>query len=108
MRRATPDLRVDIVPSPVNFSVLEDASIDLFMSSHCLEHLPDPCPFMDGLWRVLRPGGLVFTEVPIQIKKAIDNFGRKREVPDLLRGAFHLIFFKESTFDRMMRNAGFE
>jgi len=79
--------------------VLNESSVDIFTSSHTLEHLADPCPWLAEIYRVLTPGGLVFTEVPDQ-----DN----DPAQGLVRGQFHLLYFKESTFKEMMSNAGFE
>lgn len=41
-----------------------DASFDLVTSFQVLEHVPDPIPYLVGLRRVTRPGGLVILATP--------------------------------------------
>lgn len=42
----------------------EDGSIDEFLLSHLLEHIPEPLPLMQELWRVARPGAKMVIKVP--------------------------------------------
>jgi len=49
--------------------------------------------------RTLKPGGLVFTEVPLQQRNVV-----RGEIP----GMFHLLFFNRTSFLAMMRSAGFQ
>jgi SAM-dependent methyltransferase len=44
---------------------LRTASLDVVLSAHVLEHLPDPGAALDGLYRVLRPGGCLLLQVPL-------------------------------------------
>jgi hypothetical protein len=53
------DLRADLAALP-----LDDASVDLVLSSHVLEHLPDDRPALGELARVLRRGGHAVIMVP--------------------------------------------
>ncbi len=50
------------------FQRLEDVpaerKFDLLVLSHVLEHMDQPHPFVEGLMQWLRPGGLLFVEVP--------------------------------------------
>merc|ERR1712063_160563 len=62
--RKTPGLRTEVHATLMDWGALPEGGVDVFLSSHVLEHFTDPCPFLGGLWRILRPGGLVFTEVP--------------------------------------------
>ena len=81
-----------------NGSALAPGSVDLFLSSHVLEHLADPCEWLEGVWRALRPGGYIFTEIPHDYVAAEE--GRPPY--------FHLLFFDEGSFARMMQSQGFE
>lgn len=44
---------------------LRTASLDVVLSAHVLEHLPDPPAALEGLHRVLRPGGHLLVQVPL-------------------------------------------
>mmetsp|Transcript_114520 Transcript_114520/g.220578 ORF Transcript_114520/g.220578 Transcript_114520/m.220578 type:complete len:471 (+) Transcript_114520:256-1668(+) len=98
-RREYPRLRIKLVPEMMDWNQLEDSSVDLFMSSHALEHVPDLCVFLEGVMRVLKPGGLVFTEVPLQQHEVRSRY---------FNGEFHLSFFSGHSFQRMMERNGFE
>ena len=41
-----------------------DEPVDLFYASHSLEHVTDLCATISEIQRIVRPGGLVFVEVP--------------------------------------------
>lgn len=74
-------------------------SVDVFMSSHTVEHLADPCPWFSALQKVLKPGGLVFTEVPMEY-----NDPEQR----ITRGLFHMMWLDETSWAKAMEQAGFE
>jgi len=82
-----------------NSDQLAPASVDLFMSSHAVEHLVEPCPWLAALMKVLKPGGLVFTEVPLEYDDPDQN---------ITRGLFHMMYFNVQSWRSMMLQAGFE
>ncbi len=43
---------------------LKSNSVDLFFSSSVIEHLPDPERAVSELFRTIKPGGLVYAEIP--------------------------------------------
>lgn len=49
--------RGDILPFP-------DESLDFVLSSHVLEHIPDPIRALKEWYRVVRPGGYIFVIIP--------------------------------------------
>lgn len=53
-----------------------DNAFDVVHASHVFEHLENPLTAAKEAWRVLKPGGLLFIEVPNQL----DNFGFRRDV----------------------------
>ena len=48
----------------MDFSFLDDSSVDLVVSMETIEHLEDPEGFLAGIHRVLRPGGRVIASIP--------------------------------------------
>lgn len=59
---ARADDRVDLTQIPY-----PDASMDAFLASHILEHIPDDRKAMRELYRILKPGGWGIAMVPIQL-----------------------------------------
>jgi SAM-dependent methyltransferase len=55
---------VDLVPLRTEKTQLASAAYDLVYSSHTLEHLAHPFAALSDHARVLKPGGLLFLEVP--------------------------------------------
>ncbi|HAC62862.1 MAG TPA: class I SAM-dependent methyltransferase [Cyanothece sp. UBA12306] len=43
---------------------LEDCSVDCAMATEVFEHCPEPEIVMKEIWRVLKPGGIIFFSVP--------------------------------------------
>ena len=43
---------------------LKSASVDLFISSSVIEHLSNPEKAVSELFRTIKPGGLVYAEIP--------------------------------------------
>ena len=50
---------LDVMPWPI----ADGAAMEV-NASHIMEHLKDPCRFMDELWRITYPGGQVYIETP--------------------------------------------
>ncbi|NYE34935.1 SAM-dependent methyltransferase [Nocardioides cavernae] len=52
---------------------LRDASVDLLVCYHVLEHVPDDCTAMREIARVLSPRGIALVEVPIKMGVATEE-----------------------------------
>lgn len=57
------DGRVDAIGDAMDYPLADD-SVDLLVSSSVLEHIPDPELAIREVFRVLKPGGRVYAEVP--------------------------------------------
>jgi SAM-dependent methyltransferase len=73
--------RVDILPTTEATIVadasrlpLPDASADIAVAWHVLEHIPRDREAINEIFRVLRPGGLFFASVPIHPKRRLATF----------------------------------
>ncbi len=84
---------VDLVGSACEIAELTrvrfgaEARFDFVVSSHNLEHLPDPVRFLRGCEAVLAPGGVVAMAVPD--KRACFDFFRPHSATGELLEAFH-------------------
>lgn len=76
-----------------------DAEFDLIVLSHVLEHVHDPCAFMNLVMKRLTSGGTVFVEVPDLTRVGGDIAG-------YLYGAPHLYGFSPYTLRRFLNRAG--
>merc|ERR1719291_1119476 len=54
----------DIIDDAEKLEKIEDASFDLVLGAHVMEHMPDVLGALTHWVRVLRPGGLLFMIVP--------------------------------------------
>lgn len=75
------------------------AQINLFLSSHVLEHLPDMCKFTSTLHGKMAPGGAVFTELPNDTQEHVVSSKRDSQ--------FHLSMTTPGGWLRVMELAGF-
>ena len=68
------------------------SAFDVIVASHVLEHVADPVAFGSRLANALKPGGLLFIEVPCDDPEAV-----QAAVADQKGGTGHLLFFNEAT-----------
>jgi predicted SAM-dependent methyltransferase len=83
---------VDLVGSCTSIAELVEAkyglaSFDYIISSHNLEHLPDPIRFLQACQKVLRPGGIISLAVPDR-RVCFDYFRPHNTLADWLEAYF--------------------
>ena len=61
---AKPDILFDLNDLPGKHIPLLSSSVDLFLCSHILEHLPNILHVREELWRVAKPGASMCVRVP--------------------------------------------
>lgn len=63
---------------------IEKSSIDIAVSSHVIEHVPDDLKAINELYKVLKPGGVALLNTPNRKRLArsiIEFFSKEREFP---------------------------
>ena len=103
--RANARLRREVVrQGTIESVVLADGTIDVCVLSDVIEHTRDPASMLDHVWRILKPGGVIFVATP-----SLDSWSAR-----LLRHrwmefkAEHLFFFDSATLESALVRAGFE
>jgi SAM-dependent methyltransferase len=96
---------LDIRATTLDDADFDDASFDLAVMNHVLEHVPDPIGTLSTLRRILRPGGYLTGEVPTPGCFERQLFGRFWAGYHLPR---HLYFFEAPHLRLLLRKAGFE
>lgn len=103
---------LNVIQSPAEKLPFADQTFDMVHSNHVFEHLADPLAAAREAYRVLKPGGVAFIEVPNQFDNI--QFFRYRlmnKVPVRernIRSIHHLVFFSRRTLRRLLLEAGFE
>ncbi len=87
---------VDVLADVMRPLPLRDNSVDEIQASHIVEHVDDLMAFMGEIWRVCKPGALVYLRFPHGTSK-FDTW----KDPTHRRGVFLATFeyFDPSTFD---------
>jgi SAM-dependent methyltransferase len=89
---------------------LPDASFDVILASHVLEHIPDDVSAMRELRRVLRPGGRAILAVPM---RAVTSEDLSITDPEERRRVYgqddHVrAYGRDGVFEQRLRAAGFD
>jgi predicted SAM-dependent methyltransferase len=99
-------INVDPHPGDVEFfdyrSTLTDIpeQVDLVYASHSLEHVTDISSIISEIRRMLKPGGMLFVEVPNAEYGAEDNSHRQHSFTPTLQ-APHTYYFSTSFFENL-------
>ena len=97
-------LGCEVVPGHFDEAPLEGRRFDVVRLSHVLEHLPSPRKSLGKMHRLLRPGGLLWIEVPNAASLERRLFHGHWFQWDLPR---HLYHFTPATLVRLLRDTGF-
>lgn len=103
---ATAEKRLSIqIHSGDDRRFLEGAELDAVTMSHVIEHLPDPTPVLEMLYRALRPGGALSIATPNAASLGRRIFGSdwyNLSIP------FHLFVYDQVALGRVFKRAGFQ
>lgn len=102
--RARARLGCEILEGHFDEVAIEPRQFDAIRLSHVLEHLPSPRRSLERIHRLLRPGGLLWLEVPNAASAERRLFGRYWFQWDLPR---HLYHFTPQTLTRLLCETGF-
>ena len=101
------DIKADIADMPV----FADRSVDYFICSHVLEHVPNDQRALGELFRILKPGGEGILMVPIDLKaEKIDEDPTVTDVGERWRRFGqddHVRIYSKNGFLERVRAAGF-
>lgn len=94
---------LDVRTTTLTPGLFPHGHFDAVVSLQVFEHLDDPAAELDGIFEVLRPGGILAVEVPSIASPLVRLMGgsHRHFTPD------HFWFFSPETLTRMMRSHGF-
>jgi SAM-dependent methyltransferase len=95
---------VETIPTTLEKAELPEASADVIIMLHVIEHVPDPVATLREIHRVLKPGGHAVIETPRYDTVMFKMMGhRERSV----KCEGHIYFFTFDTLRRTYEKAGF-
>jgi SAM-dependent methyltransferase len=98
------------IPMDITRAAFADASFDVVICNHVLEHIPDDRAALREIRRVLRPSGWAILQVPIALSEAATFEDESVTEPDAREQAFgqrdHVRLYGRDYADRV-RAAGF-
>lgn len=99
------DVKADICNLP-----FDEASFDVILCNHVLEHIPDDTKAMQELYRVLKPGGWGVFQIPQDLNRDVtfedDTITDKRERALIFGQYDHVRIYGRDYFDKL-RTIGF-
>ena len=101
--RARQAHRLDVITGTLADSIFADASFDLVVMFHVIEHVNSPRAALEEIYRVLKPQGFLFIETPNIETPWLRIFRRRWRhfIPD------HYYFFSPRTLRQVLEAAGF-
>jgi len=96
-----PSLRALGIEFVADTKVLPDASVDVVICHHTLEHVLHPADVLDEIRRLLKPGGRLPLYVPFEREAAYEHF--RPDEPN-----HHLYSWNVQTLGNLVEEAGFQ
>lgn len=100
------DVKADICNLP-----FKENEFDFILCNHVLEHIPDDTKAMQGLYRVLKPGGTAILQIPQDLKRTDtfedDSITDRKERERIFGQYDHVRIYGRDYFDKL-RNIGFK
>ena len=103
-RHAEKVLGLRVVPAILPKADIANASVDVVLMMHVIEHVPDPLDTLKEIMRVLRPGGMLVMETPCYDTLMYKLLGRRERS---LSCEGHIYFFTSPTLKALSEKAGF-
>lgn len=95
---------IETIPTTLEKAKLSDASADVVVMLHVIEHLPDPVATLREINRILKPGGHMVIETP-RYDTLMFKLLRHRERSVKCEG--HIYFYTFDTLRKTYERAGF-
>jgi len=94
------DVKADICALP-----FEDSSYDLIFCNHVLEHIPDDLQAMKELYRVLKKGGILIAQVPLEATRDLtfedDSITDKAQRTEIFGQYDHVRIYGKDYYQRL-------
>ncbi|MES1167373.1 MAG: methyltransferase domain-containing protein, partial [Pseudomonadota bacterium] len=101
--RAALQGRAEVVTGDIESAQLPDGAFDYCVFADVIEHVRHPATFIDQVWRVLKPGGLVFIATP-SVDSPSARFMQENWMEFKLE---HLSYFSRHTLDQLLHRHHF-
>jgi SAM-dependent methyltransferase len=98
------DLGIRVIPTILESAGIPDASADVVVMLHVIEHVPDPLGTLQEIYRILKPGGHLVMETPRYDTVTFRLLGKRERS---LNCCGHIYFFTTETLRRAYEKAGF-
>ncbi len=102
---AEKDRELSIVRTSLFDAPLEPASFDAVFMGSVLEHLHEPRRYLEALFDLLKPGGIIYVVGLPNIKSWTIQLGIDRWIGN--HPPLHLVYFSRRTVRQLFENAGF-
>lgn len=100
------NLDFKIYSDPIETAAIAEDPFDLITSFQVLEHIDDPLGFLKGIARHLKPGGLLYLELP-NINDVMLSGYQVSGYADFYYREPHVSYFSEATLGILLELAGF-